>query len=488
MNSAKLSMIRQLARAGDTERAWTLFTEAGLAAEISHADTLALKGRLFKDRALKAADEERSLLLQAARQAYLHAADRAPATYPLINAATIALLDGDRAQAAEVAHRVLAMLDSGAHESDTAYWLRATRAEACLLLGRNDDARSALADAVRQAPRAWEDHASTLRHFRLIHEMLEQSNDWHDAYRPPSSVHFSGIIHVAPDRAGSAGIAEAIESLRPGFAFGALAAGADIMAAELLLESGAELHIALPSTVEAFRRDSVSRFGVEWESRFDAVIESAETIDEFDTLDAVSQCGVYVSDEMAMGMAIRQAQMLESGATALRIGEGSRADGRMLDAAWQRRGLPIHRVPLGRTEAGHGSTLPTFAREAVIALSGKHGADELADAGGQVEAHGGFTIARFGDPVSAAKAALAWVREDETKLGIAYTAFDPDADSPDRFEIAIHIAGTAQPGRVPVSRSMALALTLGAPDLRCEKFGTIASAMGDIALSLLAPA
>jgi hypothetical protein len=34
---------------------------------------------------------------------------------------------------------------------------------------------------------------------------------------------------------------------------------------------------------------------------------------------------------------------------------------------------------------------------------------------------------------------------------------------------------------------MALALTLEAPDLRCENFGTIASAQGDIALSLLAP-
>lgn len=468
MNSSSLAMIRQLARAGDTERAWELFTRAGLVAEVSHADTLALKGRLFKDRALKAAKEERSPLLQAAREAYLNAAEQAPATYPLINAATIALLDGNSAQAAEVALRILAMLDSGAHESDTAYWLGATRAEACLLLGRHDDARAALADAVRQAPRAWEDHASTLRHFRLIHEMLGQPDDWLDTYRPPSSLHFSGIIHVAPDQAGSAGIADAIETLRPGFAFGALAAGADIMVAELLLENGAELHIALPSTVEAFRRDSVSRFGAEWEGRFDAVIEAAETIDELDALDSVSQCGVYVSDEMAMGMTIRQAAMLESGATALRIGEGSRAQGRALDTAWQRRGLPFHRVPLDRTETSASSTLPVFAREAVIARADS-------------------TITRFSDPVTAAQAALAEVGAGSGTIGIAYGAFDPEEGDDALAETALCIARTAHPGHVPVSRSMALALTLEAPDLRCENFGTIASAQGDIALSLLAP-
>jgi tetratricopeptide (TPR) repeat protein len=462
-------MIRQLARAGDTERAWELFTRAGLVAEASHADTLALKGRLFKDRALKASEAERSPLLRAARDAYLHAAEQAPATYPLINAATIALLDGNRAQAAEVAQRVLAMLDSGAHESDTAYWLGATRAEACLLLGRNEDARAALADAVRQAPRAWEDHASTLRHFRLIHEMLGQSDDWLDAYRPPSSLHFSGIIHVAPDHARSAAIADAIETLRPGFAFGALAAGADIMVAELLLENGAELHIALPSTVEAFRRDSVSCFGSEWESRFDAVIESAETIDELDTLDVVSQCGVYVSDEMAMGMAIRQAAMLESSATALRIGEGSRVQGSTLDAAWQKRGLPIHRVPLDRTEPTAGSTLPPFAREAVVARADS-------------------TITRFSDPAAAARAALAQVGAGGSTIGIAYGAFDPEEGDDALAETALCIARTAHPGRIPVSRSMALALALEAPDLRCENFGTLASSLGDIALSMLAPA
>jgi hypothetical protein len=488
VNSAKLSIIRQLARAGDTERAWELFAQAGLAAETAHADTLTLKGRLFKDRALKAAAEERSSLLQAAAHAYLCAADAAPATYPLINAATIALLDGNRAQAAELASRVLAMLDEGAHEPETAYWLNATRAEACLLLGRNADAHAALAEAVRQAPRAWEDHASTLRHFRLILDMLGEPDGWLDAHRPPASIHFGGIILVAPDQGdGSARIAAAIEKLRPGFAFGALAAGADIMAAELLLDAGADLHLALPATIEAFRRDSVSSFGAHWERRFDRIIEDAQSIDELDRLDAVSHAGVYVSDEMAMGMAIRQAAMLETGAAALRIGDGDRCQGKLLDTAWEARGLPIHRVTIDRAAHIAARPLPEFARETVIALPGRRDADALAEAGGRIERHAGCAIARFADPIAAARAALAHARDGDTKISIAYGAFDPADEGADLIETAITIAGTALPGRVPATRSVALALTLEAPELRCENFGTIASSQGDIPLSMLVP-
>jgi len=482
-------MIRRLARAGDTERAWELFSEAGLDGETAHADTLSLKGRLTKDRALKAPPGQRSPLLRAARQAYLRAALITPATYPLINAATIALLDGDRREAGALAERVLEMLDSGAHEAETAYWLSATRAEACLLLGRDEDAKSALADAVRQAPRAWEDHASTLRHFRLIIEMLGTSPDWLDAHRPPASLHFGGIIRIAPDQPSSAmRIAEAVEAVRPGFAFGALAAGADIIAAEILLERGAELHVVLPSTVEAFRRDSVGHFGAEWEGRFDAVLAAAQTVEALEDLDVVSESGIFVSDEMAMGMTIRQAQMLESSAAALRIGDGPRALGSALDTAWQRRGLPIHRVALDRDERGAALPLPAFGREAIVALPSRHNAGALAEAGAQLQSSAGFSIARFGDPVAAARAALRELADGHAPLGIAYGAFDPAMGDAERFETAMRIAGAALPGRIPLSRSTALALTLAAPELRCENFGFIASAHGDIALSMLAPA
>ncbi len=165
MNLATLASIRRLARAGDTEHAWHMFGQAGLAAEGADADIISLRGRLLKDRALKASGAERSTLLGEARDAYLQAASIRPATYPLINAATIELLGGAPDRAAALAEHILRMLDSGAHEAETAYWLGATRAEAHLLTGRIEAAVTALAEAVQQAPAAWEDHASTLRHF-----------------------------------------------------------------------------------------------------------------------------------------------------------------------------------------------------------------------------------------------------------------------------------------------------------------------------------
>ena len=91
-----------------------------------------------------------------------------PATYPLINAATLSLLSGDRAQAAEIAREVLARIAAEPEEPETPYYRAATEAEALLLLGRREEARAALAAAVAAAPHAWEDHGSTLRQFVAI--------------------------------------------------------------------------------------------------------------------------------------------------------------------------------------------------------------------------------------------------------------------------------------------------------------------------------
>lgn len=483
-----LAAIRRHARSGDTERAWQLFTDGGFAGDRRNPSILSLKGRLIKDRALKAPVTERSELLRAAGDAYIESAAIAPATYPLINAATVALLNDERAKAETLAHRVLAMLESGGYETETRYWLGATRAEAWLLLGRIVDARGALADAVKRAPQAWEDHASTLRHFRLILEKLGQPADWLRAYQPPASLHFSGIIHVAPD-AGEAvsRIGAAIDKVKPGFAFGALAAGADILAAEILLDRGVDLHIVLPALTGAFRRDSVVRFGAAWEARFDAVLAAAGTVEEIGDLDRVSEAGISMGDEMAMALAVRQANMLESGASALRIGEGARVAGRELDEAWARQGLAIDAVPVVRDRDPSAEALPSFAKEALVAVPRCHDTDGFAAAGGIIDRLGTYVIARFADPVVAVRAALATGRGRSEPLGIAYMAFNPEADLRDRAEQAMQIAGAVHPGSISVSRSTALALTLKAPDLRCENFGHIATPQGDIALSIIAP-
>jgi TfoX/Sxy family transcriptional regulator of competence genes len=188
-----LAQIRRVARSGDTVRAWTMFGAAGLL-QSRDADALTLKGRLLKDQALRSESAERSALLDEAQQAYLQAASDCRATYPLINAATLALLNNQPADAAELARQVLALLDSGDHVQETRYWLAATAAEAHLLLGNEAASQTALMQAMTAAPDAWEDHAATLRQFHEILTWQGRSTAILDPLRPPPSLYFSGII------------------------------------------------------------------------------------------------------------------------------------------------------------------------------------------------------------------------------------------------------------------------------------------------------
>lgn len=485
-----LRAIRQIARSGDTERAWQLFEGAGLTDAGRDADILTLKGRLLKDRAIKAAGAERSSFLLAAQSAYMEAASLLPATYPLINAATIALLDGRKDRAQSLAAETITMLDSGAHEPETPYWLGATRAEALLLLGLDEEARTTLAAAIARAPAAWEDHASTLRHLRLILDALGRPAEWLDAHRPPPALHFSGIVLIGPDETAiKATIEEALDQIRPGFAFGALAAGADIIIAETLAARHAQLHIVLPCSVAAFRRHSVQPFGEQWERRFDALLDVAETVETIGEFDGVSEAGIVVADEIAMGLAIRQASILESSAAALRIGAplAARPANAMLDAAWVNQELPVHVVPVQREGELSGPPFATHVREAMIAIeSGNDPSPFVAQGGALAGNHAGHVLLSFTEPAAAAKAAISCVVKLRSgALALDYHAFDPAEPAADRFELVTAAAAAAAPGSIVLTRHMALALALETPELHPEALGEVATSIGDIALSSL---
>ncbi|PHQ64339.1 MAG: hypothetical protein COC10_01460, partial [Sphingobium sp.] len=117
-----LAQIRTVARSGDTIRAWRMLSDAGLL-QSDDVEALSLKGRLLKDRAARSDATERSALLAQAQAAYMQAAGVRPATYPLINAATLAFLNGCPDEASRLARAVLALLDNGNHEPETRYWL-----------------------------------------------------------------------------------------------------------------------------------------------------------------------------------------------------------------------------------------------------------------------------------------------------------------------------------------------------------------------------
>lgn len=319
--SALLSIIAH-ARSGALARAWALFEAHGLEAERDDPAVLAVRGRLLKDRAQEAAGPGRAALFREAAAAYARAGELGEgATYPLINAASLSLLAGDAAEAGRLAARVLDLIDSGRDGPETPYYREATRAEALLLQGRVSDARTSLEHAVALAPRAWEDHATTLRQFGLILEASGGEAGWLDALRPPRCLHFAGHMALAAgaeaDRL-AAQVAEVARRERVGFAYGALAAGADIVAAEALRHAGVELHVVLPCAPGEFRRASVDPAGPDWTERFERLLQDVDTLRVIPAA-AVSAASVQIGAEVAMGCATMQARTLQTEAMQLLV-------------------------------------------------------------------------------------------------------------------------------------------------------------------------
>jgi hypothetical protein len=316
------------ARAGALDYALRLFQEAGLDAVDDDVAVLSLKGRLLKDQGRRARGAPRRAFYGRSAEAYGAAGALNWATYPLINAASLSLLAGDPARAAALAEEVLARLDHEDAEPDTPYWREATRAEAQLLLGGAHQAWLTLRGAVALAPRAWEDHASTLRQFALILEAQEQPADWLEPFRPPRALHFTGHLGVDPDDADlAARVARLLEAENVGFGYGALAAGADIVVAEALLAHGAELHLVLPSSRAGFRDASVSLLDEHWGRRFDAVLARAATVVVVAGLeDRPDPLSLKLAGRAAMGRAAMQARLLASEAIQLTVSDGEAAE------------------------------------------------------------------------------------------------------------------------------------------------------------------
>jgi hypothetical protein len=358
-----LPAIFALARAGASRQAWRLFVAAGHDRS-SDPDALTLHGRLLKDQALAASGADRAALAAQAGAAYAAAAAARPATYPLINAATLALLAGDPAAAAARAAEVLHLLET-TPEPDTPWWQGATRAEALLLMGDTAGAASALSDAIAVAPLAWEDHAVTLRQFAVV--IAHQGGDagWLDAHRPPRSLHFAGSLHLdAPESELATRIDAIIAAERIGFGYGALAAGADLLIAERLLAAGAELHVLLPGGEDAFVRESVAPWGQD--ARFAAVLERAASVRAVGDA-ALPDLAMAEADQLAMGLAVMNAGALASQPVQLVIGgAGPGQHSARLAANWATSGRRQH--VLGSLPAAQAQPASPAQLAAIIAV------------------------------------------------------------------------------------------------------------------------
>jgi hypothetical protein len=358
LNRPTLAAIITAVRAGGLKHAQAMFEAEGYEDRLDPA-ALAVKGRLLKSRAILQKEPERQREAFAAAAASYAAADRlAPQPYTRINVATLTWLAGDKAAGQAMARDLLGWLDSDTDIAETPYFLAATRAEALLILEDYAGANAALADAILRDPRGWEDHAGTIRQFELILERQGGPTAWLDRHRPPRSVYFSGHLGVAIE--GSEALTDQVrrilEEERIGFGFGALAAGADLVIAECLVERGAELHLILPNSVESFIAQSIAPYDRAWRARFYRCLAAASSVRcETQLAEGYQPLGMQLASDVAMGSALLHARRLATEAVQLAVidtgpGEfGSGLETARCARAWRQSGGRQHLIRWPRT-------------------------------------------------------------------------------------------------------------------------------------------
>jgi hypothetical protein len=333
-----------LARTGATEEAVRRFERYELG-EIAQEDISALRARLAKDAALGAHGLERARLAAQAASLYHAIFTRTGGYYPAINAATLWLVAGYGARSREVASVVLDLVAADGQDS---YYGAATEAEAHLLL----DAAPAAARSLRRAAALHDGDygamATTRKQLRIICELLDIDPCLLSTLAGPAVVHFCGHriagarFTSAAEPAVAAKVAEAVRSLRVGYAYGSLASGADILWAEAVLAAGGEVHVVLPFARAEFVAWSVGPAGTGWLERFDRCLAQAASV-RYATDDAFLGDDVLFrySSELAMGLALLRARYLDAEIRQLAVWDGGPATGAAgtaIDVATWRRG------------------------------------------------------------------------------------------------------------------------------------------------------
>jgi tetratricopeptide (TPR) repeat protein/class 3 adenylate cyclase len=372
----------------------------------SDQETLSLLGRVHKELWRRTNDPAAgTAALREASKAYGDAFAINESYYPGINLAfTLAAL-GEYEAARKTAHKVERLCRTEIHQTadNPDGWVVATLAEA--LTHQSSTAEAAkyyrqaaeifhgrwrdLASMRRQAREIvgfyakqsegsrhhWYDLASVRQRVREALGRSEQGMDWIDkCFDFPSVVVFAGHMIDRPGRtpprfpaerepAVKEQILSYLKTIKPGFGYSSAACGADIIFCECLMELGAQVNLVLPCPVSAFKKQSVSFGGPEWERRFHTVIGlAANTLIanpvDFAAFehDAAAPMGIRYSNRIVTGLAVLQAQALDFELHALAVWDGGTSD---LDGGtgsvvgeWEQRQLKPYIIsPSGATVA-----------------------------------------------------------------------------------------------------------------------------------------
>ncbi|TVQ23541.1 MAG: adenylate cyclase [Spirochaetaceae bacterium] len=380
--------VLSLARMGAVERAEKLFVSLGLDAEADE-DIISLKARLLKDSGLRAAGAVRLRALQSAREAYEKAFSINAGFYPAINVATIAALSGDDAARVLWARRCLDRTKPSLH--DDSYYVFATRAEAFLLLGEYTAATEAINTAAALSQNDAALRGNTYRQLRRVCEALKIDIEVIAALKPPLVLHYCGHIIAAGKKQGRfaahelAGVQRRIEAFldehRIDFAVGSLAAGADILVAEAVLNRGGRIGVVLPFSEAEFVDVSVRPSGEDWASRFASCLNRANYV-RFVTEDAwLGDDELFgLTTEFAVGLAILRAQWLSSEVVQLAVWDGDVGPPPLPKAGTahdvmlgEKLGIRQHIIPVRGNAHAHRTVAPTMPGRSRVSTTNRVG-------------------------------------------------------------------------------------------------------------------
>ena len=325
-----------IARSGDVERANRLLRE--LAAEgIADSETLGMLARTHKDLALGTADAaSRAFHLASAFRIYSQAYESAcmngagsDARYTGINAAAIAVLQGEVATARRIAGDVRLLCIQAQAEASAAndYWLEATLGEAALIVGDGSDSFAHYARAAKLASGRFGNLGSTRRQAELLAERLPERSEWiADVLRIPPIVMYMGRAAPLPgalERAASAALRQRLEVLRPVAVYVSAICSSDIICLETMQALGGETHIVLPYPAEECRRVNFPRGN--WGERFERVRAAADSVTVTSDHRARGSSATFEYTNLILtGMARLRAQVLHTDVRGLAMGDEGR--------------------------------------------------------------------------------------------------------------------------------------------------------------------
>jgi len=316
-------------------------------------ETTGILARTYKDLWAMATDPvERQTHLQAAYKFYSEAYRLAveknkvhEGYYTGINAATLALLLGEKEVAHGLAREVRALclqeLKRLATQGDATYWIQATLGEAALILGEWSEAEDWYTRASEAGRGRLGDLSSTRRNARLLVEHLGgDKRRIEGCFRIPRIAVFVGHMIDQPGRALprfppqlEQAVREALRSrlqkLDIGLGYASAACGSDILFLETVLELKGEVHIVLPYGKDQFVKDSVEILpGTDWGARFERLLQrAAEVLVASGQRPEGDRVSYDYANLLLQGLASVRAEQLETELVPLAVWDGRPGDG-----------------------------------------------------------------------------------------------------------------------------------------------------------------